>query len=102
MAPIVEAVDLKKTYMLGKIPVEALRGVNLKVKSGDFLALPPAPVLGIIEIEVLVIFNGFEDRFMKDRSVGEFERRIVGEGKAHHRSYGGAGFAAEVVSLTGS
>jgi len=39
MALIVEAVDLKKTYMLGKIPVEALRGVNLKVESGDFLAV---------------------------------------------------------------
>jgi putative ABC transport system ATP-binding protein len=39
MAPIVEAVYLKKTYMLGKIPVEALRGVNLKVESGDFLAI---------------------------------------------------------------
>ena len=38
-APIVEAVDLKKTYMLGKIPVEALRGVNLKIESGDFLAI---------------------------------------------------------------
>jgi putative ABC transport system ATP-binding protein len=39
MTPIVEAVDVKKTYMLGKIPVEALRGVNLKVESGDFLAI---------------------------------------------------------------
>jgi putative ABC transport system ATP-binding protein len=39
MAAIVEAVNLKKTYMLGKIPVEALRGVNLKVESGDFLAI---------------------------------------------------------------
>ena len=36
---VVEAVDLKKTYMLGKIPVEALRGVNLRVESGDFLAI---------------------------------------------------------------
>ena len=39
MAQVVEAVDLKKTYMLGKIPVEALRGVNLKVEEGDFLAI---------------------------------------------------------------
>jgi len=39
MTMIVEALDLKKTYMLGKIPVEALRGVNLKVESGDFLAV---------------------------------------------------------------
>ena len=39
MAAIVEAVNLKKTYMLGKVPVEALRGVNLKVESSDFLAI---------------------------------------------------------------
>jgi len=39
MARVVEAVDLKKTYMLGKVPVDALRGVNLRVESGDFLAI---------------------------------------------------------------
>jgi putative ABC transport system ATP-binding protein len=36
---IVEAVNLKKTYILGKVPVAALRGVNLRVESGDFLAI---------------------------------------------------------------
>jgi putative ABC transport system ATP-binding protein len=36
---IVEAVNLEKTYLLGKVPVNALRGVNLKVEDGDFLAI---------------------------------------------------------------
>jgi putative ABC transport system ATP-binding protein len=37
--PVVEAVNVKKTYMLGKVPVEALRGVNLKVEKGDFVSI---------------------------------------------------------------
>ena len=37
--PVVEAIDLKKTYMLGKVPVDALRGLNLKVERGDFLSI---------------------------------------------------------------
>jgi putative ABC transport system ATP-binding protein len=35
----VEATNVTKTYMLGKIPVEALRGVNLRVETGDFVSI---------------------------------------------------------------
>jgi putative ABC transport system ATP-binding protein len=38
-SPVVEAINVTKTYMLGKIPVEALRGVNLKVETGDFVSI---------------------------------------------------------------
>lgn len=37
--PVVEAIKVTKTYMLGKVPVEALRGVNLKVETGDFVSI---------------------------------------------------------------
>lgn len=37
--PVVQAIDVKKTYMLGKVPVDALRGVNLRVETGDFVAI---------------------------------------------------------------
>jgi putative ABC transport system ATP-binding protein len=39
MTTIVNAVNLNKTYMLGNIPVHALRGVNLTIEQGDFLAI---------------------------------------------------------------
>ena len=39
MTALVEAQELRKTYMLGKIPVEAVRGVNMKVEAGDFVSI---------------------------------------------------------------
>ena len=39
MTALVEAVDLKKTYMLGKIPVDAVRGANMKIEAGDFVSI---------------------------------------------------------------
>jgi ABC-type lipoprotein export system ATPase subunit len=37
--PIIEAIDLVKTYDTGKVKVNALRGVNLRIRPGEMVAI---------------------------------------------------------------
>jgi macrolide transport system ATP-binding/permease protein len=39
MHPVIEIVDLTKTYVLGEVEVHALRGVSLKILRGEFVAV---------------------------------------------------------------
>ncbi len=39
MAPLIEAVDLRKTYHVGKIDVAALRGVSFSIQKGEFVTV---------------------------------------------------------------
>jgi putative ABC transport system ATP-binding protein len=36
---LLETVDLKKTYRTGKVDVEALRGVDIRIRAGDLVAI---------------------------------------------------------------
>jgi len=87
MATIVEAVNLKKTYMLGKVPVNALRGVNLKVDKGEFLAvLGPSGsgkstllnLIGALDkpTEGKVLIEGVDISTLNDDQLADLRRRI--------------------------
>ncbi len=39
MSTVVQVTNARKTYMMGKVPVEALRGVTLDVHQGDYLSI---------------------------------------------------------------
>src|SRR5215475_15015154 len=39
MTTLLQTTDLRKTYRVGKIDVEALRGVNLRIREGELVAI---------------------------------------------------------------
>jgi len=84
---IVEAINLKKTYMLGKVPVNALQDVNLKVKSGDFLAiLGPSGsgkstllnLIGALDkpTEGKMLIEGVDVSTLNDNQLADLRRRV--------------------------
>jgi putative ABC transport system ATP-binding protein len=87
MVAIVEAANLKKTYLLGKIPVDALRGVNLEVESGDFLAiLGPSGsgkstllnLIGALDkpTEGKLLIEGVDVSTLSDNQLADLRRRV--------------------------
>jgi putative ABC transport system ATP-binding protein len=84
---IVEAVNLQKTYLLGKVPVNALRGVNLKVEEGDFLAILGPSGSGKSTLLNLIgaldkptsgkmIIEGVDISTLKDNQLTDLRRRV--------------------------
>lgn len=87
LTAIVETIDLKKTYMLGKVPVYALRGVNLKVEKGDFLGiLGPSGsgkstllnMIGALDkpTEGRVLIEGVDVSSLNDDQLADLRRKI--------------------------
>jgi putative ABC transport system ATP-binding protein len=82
-----ETVNLRKTYMQGKIPVIALKGVNLEVEKGDFVAiLGPSGsgkstllnMIGILDrpTEGQVFIEGTDTSRLNDNELADLRRQI--------------------------
>jgi len=87
ITPVLQTINLQKTYMLGKIPVEALRGVDLKVEKGDFLAiLGPSgsgkstllSLIGVLDkpTEGKVFIEGVDASTLSDNQLADLRRSI--------------------------
>ena len=85
--PIVETMNLRKTYILGKVPVNALCGVNLKVEKGDFIAiLGPSGsgkstllnMIGALDTptEGKVLIDGVDISTLNDNKLAEIRHRV--------------------------
>jgi len=84
---VVETINLRKTYMLGKVPVNALRGANLRVEKGDFIAiLGPSGsgkstllnMIGALDkpTEGKVFIEGVDVSTLNDNELADLRRRI--------------------------
>jgi putative ABC transport system ATP-binding protein len=46
MSAFIEAIELRKTYRVGKIDVPALRGISFTVQKGEFVSVVARPAAG--------------------------------------------------------
>jgi putative ABC transport system ATP-binding protein len=89
MSVILETIDLKKNYKIGKIEVEALRGVSVKVEAGELSAIMGPSGCGKSTLMHLlgamtratsgqILIDGEDTANMNDAQRTEFRRRRVG------------------------
>ena len=89
MKTLLETVDLRKTYQVGKIEVEALRGVSLRIREGELVAvMGPSGcgkstlmhVLGAMTKPTAgrVLIDGRDISTMNDAQLTEIRRKKIG------------------------
>lgn len=85
----VELIDVKKHYMLGDTRVDALRGVSLRIESGELLAIAGPSgsgkstmlnMFGCIDVpsEGIVKVDGVETEHLNDTELTRYRRTKIG------------------------
>ena len=86
---MVEAIDVHKTYRLGRIEIHALKGVNLKVKRGEFISIMGPSGSGKTTLLNLIgtldkptkgkiIIDGQDVTKLSDKELTKMRRRKIG------------------------
>lgn len=89
MSSVVEIIDLYKTYKLGEVDVEVLKGINLSIQSGEFVSIMgpsgsgkstllyligglDKPTSGSVKIKgkELAVMNDRDESLMRRRDIG--------------------------------
>lgn len=88
-SPIIEGIDIVRTFKMGEVDVRALRGVSVKIRRGEFIAImgPSGSgkttllnQLGLLDTpnSGKVIIDGTDTSSMSDREKGEFRLHNLG------------------------
>jgi putative ABC transport system ATP-binding protein len=86
---IIEGIDVVRTFRMGEVEVRALRGVNVKIRRGEFIAImgPSGSgkttllnQLGLLDTpnSGKIIIDGTDTSLMPDREKGEFRLHNLG------------------------
>ncbi len=87
--PIIELIDVKKIYRVGEVITRALNGVNLRVYSGDFLAImgPSGSgkttllnMIGLLDIPTSgkVLVKGVDASRLPSKRLAYLRNRVIG------------------------
>src|SRR5665811_819769 len=86
---LIEIIDLKKIYYMGKVEVPALRGIDLKIEQGEFVALmgPSGSgkstllnMIGLLDTPTSggIVIDGVEVSFLDHNQRADFRLRKMG------------------------